>query len=158
MHCDPAQFTIKDLVSAWKSTSLKINTEYQRGATWKVTQMQGLIDSVFRLYPLPPVFLHKIAEKGLGGNETIRYEVVDGQQRIRAFADFFSDKFALLKPDDKQLRLPNSLRTAPASWGGRLYTQLDAGQREFLDNVWSAARLQGEVWSRRQVCANVSGL
>ena len=25
-------------------------------------------------------------------------------------------------------------------------------------NVWSAARLQGEVWSRRQVCANVFGL
>ena len=26
------------------------------------------------------------------------------------------------------------------------------------ENVWSAARLQGEVWSRRQVCANVFGL
>ena len=25
-------------------------------------------------------------------------------------------------------------------------------------NVWSAARLQGKVWSRRQVCANVFGL
>src|SRR6202042_3843137 len=25
-------------------------------------------------------------------------------------------------------------------------------------NVWSAAGLQGEVWSRRQVCANVFGL
>jgi hypothetical protein len=28
----------------------------------------------------------------------------------------------------------------------------------FTDNVWSAARQQGEVWSRRQVCANVFGL
>jgi len=26
------------------------------------------------------------------------------------------------------------------------------------ENVWSAAGLQGEVWSRRQVCANVFGL
>jgi hypothetical protein len=25
-------------------------------------------------------------------------------------------------------------------------------------NVWSAAGLQGKVWSRRQVCANVFGL
>ena len=27
-----------------------------------------------------------------------------------------------------------------------------------IGNVWSAAGLQGEVWSRRQVCANVFGL
>ena len=26
------------------------------------------------------------------------------------------------------------------------------------ENVWSAAGLQGDVWSRRQVCANVFGL
>jgi len=26
------------------------------------------------------------------------------------------------------------------------------------ENVWSAARLQGETWPRRQVCANVFGL
>jgi Gram-negative bacterial TonB protein C-terminal len=29
---------------------------------------------------------------------------------------------------------------------------------EVPENVWSAARLQGEAWARRQVCANVFGL
>jgi hypothetical protein len=32
------------------------------------------------------------------------------------------------------------------------------GCTEVVTNVWSAARLQGEIWSRRQVCANVFGL
>src|SRR5258707_15677706 len=31
-------------------------------------------------------------------------------------------------------------------------------QNPYTNNVWSAAGLQGEVWSRRQVCANVFGL
>jgi hypothetical protein len=98
--------------------------------------MQGLIDSVFRSYPLPPVFLHRIATKGLGGNEAIRFEVVDGQQRIRAFADFFKDRFSLLRPaEDRQLRLPNSLRKIPAGWGGRQYSQLDTAQKQFLDSA-----------------------
>ena len=35
--------------------------------------------------------------------------------------------------EDKQLRLPNSLRKLPAPWGGRLYSQLDIGQKEFVD-------------------------
>ena len=68
--------------------------------------MQGLVDSVFRKYPIPPIFLHEIKAPGLGGKETIRFEIVDGQQRIRALAEFFSDKFTLLNAGDKKLKLP----------------------------------------------------
>jgi hypothetical protein len=135
MDCKPAKFGIRELVNAWKDSSLKINSEYQRGATWKKTQKQGLVDSVFRRYPIPPVFLHKIVAPGLGGQGTTRYEVVDGQQRIRAFADFLSDQFVLLQPQDKQLRLPNSLRGKEAPWGGRQYSQLDKDQKAFLDGA-----------------------
>jgi hypothetical protein len=146
MRCDQKKFPIKELVEAWKTSSLKINTEYQRGATWKQTQQQGLVDSVFRGYPLPPVFLHEISERGLGGTLATRYEVVDGQQRIRAFEQYFSDEFPLLKRDDKRLRLPNSLRVRiPAPWGGRLYSQLDASQRGLLDSSMVDAFVLTEV-------------
>ena len=88
----------------------------------------------FSVLPMPPIFLHKNITKGLGGKETERFEVVDGQQRIRAFVDFFKDKFPLLRPaDDKQLRLPNSLRKLPAPWGGRHYSQLNSDQQQFLN-------------------------
>src|ERR1700730_9924879 len=117
MECTPQKFTVEDLVSAWKSGSLKINAEYQRGASWTTAQMQGLIDSLFRKYPIPPIFLHEIREKGLDGGETVRYEVVDGQQGIRALAECCTDNFSLLEPSDKRLRLPNSLRKLPAPWG-----------------------------------------
>jgi hypothetical protein len=125
MEYIPQKFSTDDLVAAWKDGSLKINEEYQRGAEWTEPQAQGLIDSIFRQYPIPPIFLHQIRSKGLGGIESIRYEIVDGQQRIRAMADFHSNKFPLLDAADKKLRLPNSLRHLPAPWGKRRFSELD---------------------------------
>jgi hypothetical protein len=135
MQCDPKKFKIKNLVASWNNRSLSVNLEYQRGASWGRSQQQGLVDSVFRNYPIPRLFLHKIVEKGLGDTAAIRFEIVDGQQRIRAFADYFSGQFELLSPDDKQLRLPNSLRSTQALWAGRKYSQLDESQRQHLDNA-----------------------
>jgi len=134
MHCDPQKFSIKSLVSAWNKRSLSANLEYQRGASWTTSQKQGLIDSLFRSYPIPRLFLHKISEMGLDGTEAVRFEIVDGQQRIRAFAEYLGDEFELLKPEDKQLRLPNSLRKVPAQWAGKRYSQLDDAQRILLDS------------------------
>ncbi|MGA2722418.1 MAG: DUF262 domain-containing protein [Bryobacteraceae bacterium] len=75
MEYTPKKFSTEDLVAAWKDGSLKINEEYQRGASWTQAQMQGLIDSIFRQYPIPPIFLHQIRAKGLGGLESTRYEI-----------------------------------------------------------------------------------
>lgn len=133
MECAEKKFTIRKLIDAWRDASLKTNSEYQRGASWSPQQMQGLIDSIFRRYPIPPIFLHRITSKGLEG-ETTRFEIVDGQQRIRALAAFFDDKFALLAPNDKKLRLPASLRSKPAPWAGRNWSQLDTAQKVALEN------------------------
>jgi len=48
MECVPTKYKIAELVSAWRDGSLKINEEYQRGAAWTTSQMQALVDSVFR--------------------------------------------------------------------------------------------------------------
>lgn len=89
--------------------------------------MQGLIDSIFRQYPIPPIFLHRIRSRGRGGQESTRYKIVDGQQRIRALADFHSDKFPLLEASDKKMRL-TTRKSRPSSNAPR-------------ENVKSAARL-----------------
>jgi hypothetical protein len=134
MECVPTKYKIAELVSAWNDSSLKINEEYQRGASWTTAQMQALVDSVFRKYPIPPIFLHEIKTQGLGGKETTRYKIVDGQQRIRALAEYFSDKFSLLDASDKRLKLPNSLRQVPAPWGKRRFPELDKAMRTHLED------------------------
>jgi hypothetical protein len=132
MNCQPKTFTVEEIVDAWNNSSLKANPEYQRGLAWKAHQQQALIDSIFRQYPIPPLFLHEVAAKGLGGHKSVRYDVVDGQQRIRSLADFLGDKYQLLNADDKKLRLPNSLRSTPAPWGKRRFSELDAALQDQL--------------------------
>ena len=110
-------WTVEDLTRSWIAGEMRTNPEYQRGAKWSLSQRQALIDSVFRLYPVPPIFLQEITTHGLKGASSV-YEIVDGQQRIVSLTNFLKGSFETLKADDQKLRLPNSLRTGHAPWGG----------------------------------------
>ena len=78
MKFEPTEFSVEDMVGAYNAGSLTRNPEYQRGATWSLQQKQALIDSIFREYPLPPIFLEVKEMKGLGGENTKAYEIIDG--------------------------------------------------------------------------------
>jgi hypothetical protein len=136
MRTTREHYSIRKLVQAWQSAELRMNPEYQRGAAWSLAQKQALIDSAFREYPLPPLFLEKKVTTGaLGGGQTVKYEVVDGQQRLLAFHEFCSDRFHLLDSSDKRLRLPTSLRSSPSPWAKKKYSDLGGDLRRQLDEV-----------------------
>ena len=136
MKHEPIEYTVKRLVTSWKLAQLVRNDEYQRGAAWTKQQKQALVDSVFRKYPIPALFIHRVLEEGgIGNGPSERFEVVDGQQRIRALADYFDGKFALLDPNDKKLRLPTSMRGRPAPWANKKYGELPPDQRAELDET-----------------------
>ena len=61
--------------------------EWQRGEVWNIERKQQLIDSVLRGWKLPKFYFLKVSED--------QYEVVDGQQRLNAIYDFFSNDLAL---------------------------------------------------------------
>ena len=65
------------------------NPDYQRPAVWTRAQKQLLIDSMLRDYDVPKFYLHRT------GKDT--YDVIDGQQRLRAIWEFFEGGFALAK-------------------------------------------------------------
>lgn len=60
---------------------------YQRRPRWDTRQQSLLIESFIMNIPVPPVFLY---EKDFNS-----YEVMDGQQRITAIRDFYSNGFKL---------------------------------------------------------------
>ena len=152
MNTAKDSFPILDLVKAWESAQLRRNPEYQRGAAWSVAQKQALIDSAFRGYPLPPLYLEKrVAAAPLGGGTSEKFDVVDGQQRLLAFHEFYSGKFALLAPDNKKLRLPKSLRAVPAPWAGRRYAELNDTLRQRLDATHVDVLLLDNVTNPDQV-------
>ena len=60
---------------------------YQRRARWDTKMQSRLIESFLINIPVPPIILYEIDYKS--------YEVMDGQQRISAIRDFYTNKFAL---------------------------------------------------------------
>lgn len=63
---------------------------YQRdGGVWAIEQEQLLIDSVLRDIDIPKIYLRKL------DSGPYKYEVIDGQQRIRALWRFLNDEFSL---------------------------------------------------------------
>ena len=65
------------------------NPDYQRPAVWTRSQKQLLVDSILRNYDVPKLYWRRTGRKP----ET--YEVIDGQQRLRAVWEFFSGAYRL---------------------------------------------------------------
>jgi len=125
-------FTVAEVVEGWRENALQRNDEYQRGETWNTQQKQALIDSILRGYPIPSLFLHSKVKKSMRGAVSEKFEVVDGQQRIIALADFLADKFELLDPRDKKLKLPMSMRNLPVPWAKKTFSMLGSEHQEIL--------------------------
>jgi len=65
------------------------NPEFQRPAVWTVSQKQLLIDTILRGYDIPKMYWRRTSIN------PDRYEVVDGQQRLRAIWGFVDGDFRL---------------------------------------------------------------
>ena len=62
MKTSQDQKPIKDLVELFKSQMMIANPEYQRGVVWNEAQQKRLIDSLFRGFTLPLIYLHEKKE------------------------------------------------------------------------------------------------
>ncbi len=66
-----------------KKRNFIFNEAYQRSSVWNVKQKQRLIDSIIRGYPIGSLVLREISSN--------KYEVLDGQQRVRTIFDFLEN-------------------------------------------------------------------
>jgi hypothetical protein len=84
----------------------RINTEpdFQRPPVWATSQKQLLVDTILRNYDVPKLYWRKT------GSKPDTYDVVDGQQRLRAIWDFFDGNFKL--PKDAEPINASRLRVA----------------------------------------------
>src|SRR5579864_1019074 len=66
-----------------------LNPDYQREEVWTKAQKQLLIDSLLFDIDIPKMYYREVDK------DSYEYEVVDGQQRLRAIFDFMDDKFKM---------------------------------------------------------------
>jgi hypothetical protein len=71
------------------------NPDYQRPAVWTLSQKELLIDTILRGYDIPKIYLRQTSKN------PDKYEVIDGQQRLRTIFEFLEGKFALGKYAEK---------------------------------------------------------
>ena len=97
---------------------------YQRKANiWPEAKRLSFMDSICRGYYIPPLVLRKVR---IGGT-TVKFEVIDGQQRITTVQLFYRD----------QLRLPSSLNSMEKGelFSGKKWDDLPIEQKRWISKL-----------------------
>lgn len=72
---------------------LELDPPFQRRSIWSPRDRRFFLDSIFRGFPSPTIFLHKT----IGDDGRAKYAVVDGKQRLETIIQFVDDDIALDK-------------------------------------------------------------
>ncbi len=75
---------------------IHLNPAWQRGPVWSTSKQALLIDSILREYDIPIIYLRECTP-GI----PYKYEVVDGQQRLRSLWNFIDGEYTLPNDLDK---------------------------------------------------------
>lgn len=137
MKLENVFMSIETLLGLRKKNMMFENLEYQRGKVWTRAQQQLLIDSILRDYSIPSFHLHFREDKE-GSLVSQRFEVIDGQQRLRALSAFREGQFKLLDPQARGLPrgvlFTSEAKRAPCRWAGKAFQDLHATDRiKFLE-------------------------
>ena len=82
-----ADLSLSSLGQMVDSKAIDIAPSYQRRHRWPAEKQSALIESFLLNIPVPPIYLAE--------DETGRYSVVDGKQRLTAIADFMAGRLRL---------------------------------------------------------------
>ena len=120
-------YTIGTAVSMIESGDLVLTPKYQTGERWKEPQKAKLMDSIVSGLDLPKLYFRMVRS---GADD--RYEVVDGQQRLRAISAFLKDDFKLREGEHK----------------GKPFSKLPMGVRKRVQEfALHVIVLNGERWT-----------
>ncbi|MDP2327811.1 MAG: DUF262 domain-containing protein [Dehalococcoidia bacterium] len=123
----PADYTLKVLNDKWTDGQFTI-PDYQRNYVWNRPQASKLIESFLLGLPVPQIFLYK-------ERRSPQLFVVDGQQRLRTIASFYSGRL----PDGQLF----TLHGVDPRWVGKTYADLDSDdQTRFDDTVLRSMIIQ----------------
>jgi hypothetical protein len=103
--------TIRQL---YEGGQLVLATEFQRNSVWPKAAKAYLLDTVMSDRPVPYLYFRRAVSAQSG---KLAYEVIDGQQRVRALLEFIDDEFALSESKDR-------------SYKGKRFSELTAEQKQ----------------------------
>ena len=116
MLAQPYDYSVQDVVDKIKSRDIDLAPDYQRNYVWEKgdeveNKCSRLIESLLLNIPIPVIYFAEQAE-------TLKYEVIDGQQRLRTFQRYLDDDFPL-----KGLEIRDDVN-------GKKYSELEVKDRD----------------------------
>ncbi|MBU4526906.1 MAG: DUF262 domain-containing protein [Desulfomicrobium sp.] len=87
----PSTQDISWFLDLYRVGQLDLNPSYQRRSVWSLKDRRYFLDTIFRGYPSPAIYLHKETRSG---GKTI-YAVVDGKQRLETIIQFAENKISV---------------------------------------------------------------
>lgn len=130
-----------------KNHSLRLSPKYQRNPIWSIGQKCFLIDSIISACPIPQIFLNIVIESA-GSKRKTYYDVVDGQQRLRAILEYMNDEYPLIATTPKSY--PVSDKYKPHI--GKKFSELPSHvQNEIWDYQIAVQEIRG--WEEKEIRA-----
>ena len=108
--------TMKDVATLKQlsdNAQLILATEFQRNSVWPRAAKAYLLDTILCDRPIPYLYFRRSVSAQTGRSV---YEVIDGQQRLRAVFEFFEDGFPLSESREKKFH-------------GKYFSELNEAQR-----------------------------
>lgn len=91
MKRQPTTQQITWFLDLYRNKQLDLEPPYQRKSVWSSKDRKFFLDTIFRNYPAPPIFIHRtVDDKGF-----TTYHVVDGKQRLETILMFFENKLSM---------------------------------------------------------------
>lgn len=92
------EYTPEMIIKRVESGEIKLSPDYQRNHRWDDKTSSRLIESLILNIPIPLIYLSQDIDLDDETGEGIsRYSIIDGQQRLTAIRNFFTNQFQLTK-------------------------------------------------------------
>lgn len=99
-----------------RNNQLDLNPPYQRKSVWSSKDKKFFLDTIFRNYPTPAIFIHRTIDN----NGFAVYHVVDGKQRLETILNFAKNKLSI---DNK---------FGDINLNGKKFKELEIGQKRMF--------------------------
>jgi len=130
----PSDLTLSGIFEQWKDGEILI-PDYQREFVWSQKQASLLIESFLVGLPIPPVFLYI--------DESNKYVVIDGQQRITSVVYFFEGYFGTEDQKSKKTIFKLIGLSPKSPFLNKSFTELaDSDQRKLRGAVLRAMNIR----------------
>lgn len=141
-------------LDTYKNNQLDLTPPYQRRSVWTRKDKLFYLDTIFKGYPCPAIFLHKDLDADSGKTT---YHVVDGKQRLETILDYAQNKLSMPKDHNDAELLGNKFKDLSTVYKKKFWNyvisvdQLDIIEESVVDEVFDRLNRNSRKLERQEL-------